>query len=1691
MKNIGLLLFVVGILFRVQGQQVRENFSNKVNGPINAVEVDDENGILYLGGDFTRVGNMAKNGAVLDSKVTEFENTGNQDQPNDIVFTSSPDGNGGFYIGGRFSAVGNETRNRLAHIDEAGKVTKWAENLNLNGNVRAIYVDDEKLYIGGSFTSRNAIRIENGVSLNLLNGKPEVAFPPVNGHVQSTAPDGSGGYYIGGYFTEVGGKVRRNLAHIDENGEVTSWNPSANHVVSVIERFGNRVFVGGTFDQIGGERRNGIAALDVVTGNATEWNTEDFTSVKCLAISDNTLYIGGSFRETGGQGRNYLAALDIETGAVLDWNPNANGLVSALAVKGETLYAGGNFTEIGGQSKNYLAALDTHTGQVIDWDPNPDGPIYTLATSDNSIYVGGFFKKIVGIERNNLASFELSSREILDWNPNANGSVRSINVFGNNVYIGGDFVSVGGQIRSNIAALDIVSGNATNWNPILNSSVNSVAISGNTIYAGGRFSFVGGEQLYHIACLDRSSGDLINWNPSINSPVTSIAVSDDKNVVYVGGGFTEVGGQSRERLAAIDVNSAIPLDWNPKVNSLINSMLIADNTMYIGGFFNEVNNEARNHIAAINLSDGTLLDWNPNANSSVNSMAISDSHIFVGGFFTEIGSQQRNFIAALDLVSGNVTSWNPDPNSAIYSIVLSENLAYIGGFFNEVGGQERKYLAAIDTATGSLTNWSPYVASTLSIGASIHTLSISENFIYAGGFYTQIGGKVRNSLVAMDANTGAILDWSPSVDGNVDCLAISDGTIYIGGEFNSINNLPRKNIGAIEVSSGSTTTWAPDANAKVTSLEMSERSVYAGGHFTHIGGQSRNYIAELNKADASATTWNPNANGEVRSIIKSNDVVYAGGAFTQIGGQSRGYVGALDPVTGMATAWNPSANSHVNRLYVDGDNVYVGGFMSFIGGQPRSGIAALDAATGNATNWNPNPDGIIQSITKSGTTVYFGGTFREVGGKPRDFIAGVDEITGMPTKWNPGADSWVTDLSFYGHTIFAGGLFENIGGQPVRRFAGLSTDLFQSITFDGLPKVDYATRDFKLRAMASSGLSVHYTSSNDQVASVSGQTISIKGVGAATITAMQDGDADYPAASPVTKVLVVDKAPLAVTAENKVRVYGAENPALTVLYEGFVGEDDAGVLDEEPIVSTSADVSSGAGDYDISVSGGSDDNYFLHRVDGLLTVEKAPLTVTAENKVKVYGAENPALTVLYEGFVGEDDAGVLDEGPLVSTLADVSSGAGDYDISVSGGSDDNYFLHRVDGLLTVEKAPLTVMAENKVKVYGAENPALTVLYEGFVGEDDAGVLDEEPIVSTSADVSSGAGDYDISVSGGSDDNYFLHRVDGLLTVEKAPLTVTAENKVKVYGAENPALTVLYEGFVGEDDAGVLDEGPLVSTLADVSSGAGDYDISVSGGSDDNYFLHRVDGLLTVEKAPLTVMAENKVKVYGAENPALTVLYEGFVGEDDAGVLDEDPLVSTLADVSSGAGDYDISVSGGSDDNYVFKTLGGTLTISKADLEIIADDKVMTRGEQVPELSMRVTGFVNGDSEVDIVLPDVSTSVTPMSPVGEYAILLSGGSATNYELNLINGKLTVEEVLGLIEEEQVEFIVYPNPALSNISVSNSNESLKALTIYDLKGNRVKHFLESQEKYDVQHLKPGVYLLQLEFDEDIQYVKFVKK
>ena len=98
--------------------------------------------------------------------------------------------------------------------------------------------------------------------------------------------------------------------------------------------------------------------------------------------------------------------------------------------------------------------------------------------------------------------------------------------------------------------------------------------------------------------------------------------------------------------------------------------------------------------------------------------------------------------------------------------------------------------------------------------------------------------------------------------------------------------------------------------------------------------------------------------------------------------------------------------------------------------------------------------------------------------------------------------------------------------------------------------------------------------------------------------------------------------------------------------------------------------------YASSCSGAVDPNYAISYVPGAVTVNKAPLTITASSGSMTYGGTVPTITPAYSGFVNGDTAASLTTQPTCTTAATSSSpvAGSPYASSCSGAVDSNYTI---------------------------------------------------------------------------------------------------------------------------------------------------------------------------------------------------------------------------------------------------------------------------------------------------------------------------------------------------------------------------------------------------------------------------------
>ena len=541
-----------------------------------------------------------------------------------------------------------------------------------------------------------------------------------------------------------------------------------------------------------------------------------------------------------------------------------------------------------------------------------------------------------------------------------------------------------------------------------------------------------------------------------NGTVRAIAPAPD-GTTCIGGEFTYVGPNTGGA-AALDATSGAADMSFPQVAGTVDAAVAdAAGGYYIGGDFTGVGGVARNDIAHI-LPDGSADPaFDPDANGAVLTLAVSGSTVYAGGTFTSIGGQTRNNIAALSAGSGLATTWDPDADKEVDALAVSGSTIYAGGWFTSIGGQTRYAVAALDVGSGLATTWAPDAGNAPYGNANVSALAVSGSTVYAGGWFTSIGGQARSGIAALSATSGLATAWNPNAGGGssdgspVLALAVSGSTVYAGGLFTSIGGQTRDDLAALSAGSGLATTWNPAASGTVDALAVSGSTVYAGGTFGTVGGQVRTGIAALNAGNGLATAWDPDANNgppgsaAVDALVVAGSTVYVGGDFTSIGGQDRSGIAALD-AAGAVTGWDPDAidddyQGDIEALAVSGSTVYAGGDFSSIGGQSRNDLAALSASSGLATTWDPEPSATgyatVDALAVSGSTVYAGGLFTSIGGQTRNYIAALDATSGLATAWNPDAGGNVSTLAVSGSTVYAGGWFSSIGGQTRTNLAAL------------------------------------------------------------------------------------------------------------------------------------------------------------------------------------------------------------------------------------------------------------------------------------------------------------------------------------------------------------------------------------------------------------------------------------------------------------------------------------------------------------------------------------------------------------------------------------------------------------------------------------------------------------------------------
>jgi hypothetical protein len=314
--------------------------------------------------------------------------------------------------------------------------------------------------------------------------------------------------------------------------------------------------------------------------------------------------------------------------------------------------------------------------------------------------------------------------------------------------------------------------------------------------------------------------------------------------VYLGGSFTALLDHSghtvaRSHIAAVDASGNLIAGWNPGADGTVFTMEASPDgkTLYVGGAFRHMDGQKRHRIAAFSASStgGALTSFNADVRGgAVRALAASSTSVYLGGNFKTVDGQARAGLAALASGNGDLSTWYPGAVTggkvrALSLPTSSSSRLVVGGSFTTIGGSGVSKIGAVSTSNGAIETWNFHPS------GNVITMTEWSGYTYAG---TQ-----NNLAIRYDPATGG-RTWSRHGNGNVQALAVLNGDLYIGGHFQEFNGNPEPHLAAVDASSGAYVNWGASANSilGVYALE-GNGNLYMGGDFTKVTGSNQAHFA--------------------------------------------------------------------------------------------------------------------------------------------------------------------------------------------------------------------------------------------------------------------------------------------------------------------------------------------------------------------------------------------------------------------------------------------------------------------------------------------------------------------------------------------------------------------------------------------------------------------------------------------------------------------------------------------------------------------------------------------------------------------------------------------------------------------------------------------------------------------------------
>ena len=406
-----------------------------------------------------------------------------------------------------------------------------------------------------------------------------------------------------------------------------------------------------------------------------------------------------------------------------------------------------------------------------------------------------------------------------------------------------------------------------------------------------------------------------------------------------------------------------------------------------------------------------------------------------------------------------------------------------------------------------------------------------------------------------------------------------------------------------------------------------------------------------------------------------------------------------------------------------------------------------------------------------------------------------------------------------------------------------------------------------------------------------------------------------------------------------------------------------------------------------------------------LVVNKAPLTVTANNENVPFGGTIPPYTDTIIGFVNGDTSSVVTGAASLTTTPATPTAPNNYTITAATGTlaATNYSFTFVNGTLTISKGTPTITFSVPNQTYGAA-PFPVSATSNSTGAFTYTVVSGPATISGSTVTLTGAGTVVLQASEATDSNYAAATKNATFTVGLGTPTITFTVPNQTYGAA-PFPVSATSNSTGAFTYTVVSGPATISGATVTLTGAGTVVLQASEAASSNYAAATKNATFTVGLGTPTITFSVPNQTYGAA-PFPVSATSNSTGAFTYSVVSGPATISGATVTLTGAGTVVLQASEAADSNYAAATKNATFTVGLGTPTITFTVPNQTYG--AAPFPVSATSNSTGAFTYTVVSgpATISGATVTLTGAGTVVLQASEAASSNYAAATKNATFTV-------------------------------------------------------------------------------------